>query len=469
MPEIAELLAAPEHTCLMASAGCGKTEEIVKAVKISNGRQLILTHTNAGVASLKARLRKYSIPPSKYSVDTIASWLLKYSAAYPKTSGLTNPKPEGGDWDLVYSTSAKLLKQPFIKDVFQATYQGVFVDEYQDCSVTQHNIIMKLAEMSPLRVLGDPLQGIFGFRPDDPLINWDKHITPNFKILPSLDKPWRWHGKNEALGEWLVMLRNDLEEGKAIDLSSVPSIKWFQWSVPNEIKICNDALKLKGSIVGIHMWPRDAHGSAKRLSGAYQSMEEMECKSLMDCAGTFDGAKGVDLALSVMGFVHNCLITHDLLDQLERILQRGAVEKLLSVEKVPEVAVAIHALVKSNNFEIIVGILDSIRNLKGVRVYRRELFTEMKSSIRAFTQGDYSSLREAAWYTRYRTRVFGRKPEPRIISRTLLIKGLEFDHTIILKADGLIDAKNFYVAATRGCQSLTILSSSPIVRFKLPV
>ena len=63
MPEIAELLAAPEHSCVKASAGCGKTEEIVKAVRLAQGRQLILTHTNAGVASLKARLRKYSVPP----------------------------------------------------------------------------------------------------------------------------------------------------------------------------------------------------------------------------------------------------------------------------------------------------------------------------------------------------------------------------------------------------------------------
>lgn len=51
------------------------------------------------------------------------------------------------------------------------------------------------------------------------------------------------------------------------------------------------------------------------------------------------------------------------------------------------------------------------------------------------------------------------------MSRTLLIKGLEFDHTVILDADEH-DAKNFYVAATRPTRSLTICSASPTIRFK---
>ncbi len=50
------------------------------------------------------------------------------------------------------------------------------------------------------------------------------------------------------------------------------------------------------------------------------------------------------------------------------------------------------------------------------------------------------------------------------MSRTLLIKGLEFDHTVILDA-AEHDAKNFYVTATRPTKSLTICSASPTVRF----
>jgi DNA helicase IV len=55
----------------------------------------------------------------------------------------------------------------------------------------------------------------------------------------------------------------------------------------------------------------------------------------------------------------------------------------------------------------------------------------------------------------------------RIVSRTLLIKGLEFDHAIVANADEL-DAKELYVAITRGSKSLTILSAKPVIQKPVP-
>lgn len=46
------------------------------------------------------------------------------------------------------------------------------------------------------------------------------------------------------------------------------------------------------------------------------------------------------------------------------------------------------------------------------------------------------------------------------IGTILLVKGLEFDHAIVLEADSL-SKKELYVALTRGAKSLTIVSSSP--------
>ena len=45
----------------------------------------------------------------------------------------------------------------------------------------------------------------------------------------------------------------------------------------------------------------------------------------------------------------------------------------------------------------------------------------------------------------------------RVISRTLLVKGLEFDHAIILDFAELNSAKEKYVALTRPRRSLTVL------------
>jgi hypothetical protein len=46
------------------------------------------------------------------------------------------------------------------------------------------------------------------------------------------------------------------------------------------------------------------------------------------------------------------------------------------------------------------------------------------------------------------------------VGTTLLVKGLEFDHAVVLDADAL-DAKNLYVALTRGARSLTVVSRGP--------
>jgi hypothetical protein len=49
------------------------------------------------------------------------------------------------------------------------------------------------------------------------------------------------------------------------------------------------------------------------------------------------------------------------------------------------------------------------------------------------------------------------------VSRTLLVKGLEFDHAVVLNG-AEYDVRNLYVAMTRGSKSLTVLSGSPTMR-----
>ena len=68
----------------------------------------------------------------------------------------------------------------------------------------QHAIILQLADNLPCRLLGDPLQGIFGF--NEPLIDWDRDVSPDFDELPPLTVPHRW-GNNAALGRRLLELR----------------------------------------------------------------------------------------------------------------------------------------------------------------------------------------------------------------------------------------------------------------------
>lgn len=457
-----------DHNSLIAPAGCGKTEEIVKAVSYLDGKQLILTHTNAGVASLKSRLRKLKVPNTKFNIDTIASWFLKYSAAYLNISGLTDIQPKGDGWRQVYTASHNLFQHKFIYEVIQATYSGAFIDEYQDCTLSQHELIKQLSVILPVRVLGDPLQGIFGFRDDDPLVDWVKDVEPIFKPLPELQIPWRWKNGNVKLGNWLLKLRHSIINSECVDLSSIPDLSWESWSVDKEIDICQKLLHKKGSVVGIQMWPQDAHASAKRLTGKYQSMEEMECKDLMKYAVIFDETAGVELGEFVVEFLHQCMVPEKFFIEIKQKLSTDNINGLLKIES-SEIGFAFYKLIFNREMINIANIIDIVEHTQHLKIFRRELLSEMKRAIQSFVDEGFPSVQEAAFAIRDRTRYVGRKFERNSISRTLLIKGLEFDHVVILNADKFIGRKDFkqhfYVAATRGSQSLTILSRNPIIYF----
>lgn len=222
--------------CVTAAAGCGKTEAIVRAVGLAEGKQLILTHTNAGVAVLRSRLRKRGIPESRYCVDTIDSWMLKYAAAYPSMSGLENIHPQGDDWNNVRVAANTLFEHPFIRDVLLASYAGVFVDEYQDCITPQHQIVRAIAEYLPVRVLGDPLQGIFRFG-NNTSVDWDEDVRRHFGILPDLTEPYRWMKTNPVLGTHLAEIRERLLDNLPVDLATYSEIQWHPWSGQEETNI----------------------------------------------------------------------------------------------------------------------------------------------------------------------------------------------------------------------------------------
>ena len=64
---------------------------------------------------------------------------------------------------------------------------------------SQHSLVIALANLLPVRILGDPLQGIFGFD-DDPLVDWNTDIIPNFKELPQLSEPWEVERNKPRIG-----------------------------------------------------------------------------------------------------------------------------------------------------------------------------------------------------------------------------------------------------------------------------
>lgn len=83
----------------------------------------------------------------------------------------------------------------------------------------------------------------------------------------------------------------------------------------------------------------------------------------------------------------------------------------------------------------------------------------MRSALQIRFVRQYDTLTDAIWDVQNRIRHTGRSIGKRSIGSTLLVKGLEFEHVVIIHADNM-SRKDWYVALTRATNSVTILSPS---------
>ena len=148
-------LFAIERGSITAPAGCGKTQLIAETLIAHRQSKpiLVLTHTNAGVAALRARLRRAGVPNSAYRVSTIDGFSMRLIAKFPARSG-HNPQilqlhQPNTDYPAIRHAAMLLLQAGHLAQPLRATYARLLVDEYQDCNVVQHAIVSGLAQVLP--------------------------------------------------------------------------------------------------------------------------------------------------------------------------------------------------------------------------------------------------------------------------------------------------------------------------------
>jgi hypothetical protein len=326
--------------------------------------------------------------------------------------------------------------------------------------LVQHDLVLALADILPCRVLGDPLQGIFSFA--GPCVDWPSHVDPSFERLDPLSTPWRWTATNAVLGEWLLSIRHDLEHGRAISIADAPVIRG-DIRPAIQVASCMSRLRAGGSVVAIRKWPDHAHEIARKLGGQFTSMEEMDCKDLVTFARELERARGCARATMVIDF--GTLTMTEVgtrLATLRARLASGSAPERSRSPALVSVYEAVAAIADCDDAALgrtASAALHEMANLPGTKVFRRELLSELDSASRLVEEGGAESLSEAVWYVRERTRHLGRRLDARVVSRPLLIKGLEFDHAVVLEPSELT-AKELYVSLTRGAKSLTVLTPS---------
>lgn len=234
-------LYAIQRGSITAPAGCGKTELITSslAARPPSKPVLILTHTNAGVAALRSRLKKAVVPSASYRLSTIDGFAMRLIGKFPSRSGhatnlleLSNPS---ADYPAIRQAALNLLAAGHLLQALTATYDRLWVDEYQDCNTAQHALVIGLASMLPTCVLGDPMQAIFGFR-NNRLVSWQHDVQAVFPASGELGTPWRWRNAGtETLGQWLLQARAALAAGQRVDLRTAPEqVIWKGLTEGNE-------------------------------------------------------------------------------------------------------------------------------------------------------------------------------------------------------------------------------------------
>jgi DNA helicase-2/ATP-dependent DNA helicase PcrA len=103
-----------------------------------------------------------------------------------------------------------------------------------------------------------------------------------------------------------------------------------------------------------------------------------------------------------------------------------------------------------------IDLLHTMREGNGVRVYRPAILRAALAAFRAAGAANVS-LVDAFVRVREESRFTGRTLPKRSIGSTLLFKGLEAEVAVVMDAHEL-DARNLYVAMTRGSQLLVVCS-----------
>lgn len=93
----------------------------------------------------------------------------------------------------------------------------------------------------------------------------------------------------------------------------------------------------------------------------------------------------------------------------------------------------------------------------------REIWHGLASAAKYAQDASGMTLRDAAWHERDRHRRHGRSAPPHCLSTPLLVKGLQFDHAIVLDTADFPSTESLYVAMTRGCRTLSVIGASPLL------
>ena len=119
-------------------------------------------------------------------------------------------------------------------------------------------------------------------------------------------------------------------------------------------------------------------------------------------------------------------------------------------------------LLQTKNYLQIANLILQIKSLPGNNCRRQDFIKDIINVLRDAHSQNISAY-EAMKRNRDIVRREGRNIIGKCIGTTLLTKGLEFDAVVILNAHKFKSPKHLYVALTRACKRLVVITENPIL------
>lgn len=428
-------LSHTQNAVITAPAGHGKTEMVADLVGFLAGKQLILTHTNAGVDAIKKRMIKRHLKPNRYTVLTIAAFCSKWSCSYHWTAKIDatlspmKPKEKQAYYSQLYTGAMELFSHPWVGSVLKNSYSGIIVDEYQDCTLKQQTLIVELNRYLPVRVFGDPLQGIFGFK--EPIVKWG-----DIPLLPAVK------------GQQCI-----------INIASIYGVMEIIRS--NEFNGYHLLSKLAQyeSVLYLTKWERDQLAFCKNMPGIFQHDEKQDCDILFEYTKRIDNEQTIKCARTFLEFVSKCAtnVTSECKSYIAR-LESDSLD-FSRIQKHKELGNLLKDAIGCGSLKGFIPLLKWFEEKREFKFYRKELYQEMLRSVKLSITQD-TNLYDASVRVRGESSLQKRYTSFKYLSsRTLLSKGLEFD-CVIIDMSNELTAKEFYVAMTRAKKMIYIITDA---------
>lgn len=461
---------------LVAPAGYGKTHTIASSVKALHAkgvnRILVLTHTNAGITSIREKFKKESVPQNGVTICTIAGFLQRIVHSLSKER-----MPDGNDSDAFYTKLYECALDLFqhssiLKTILEYSFEQIFVDEFQDCNRPQYEIVKVLCKWKVcVHLLLDPLQTIFDFETNHPnYLDFESNCERRApEKLFRLDIPFRWRNANSPLERFVPVWRKTIQDAltqglSSIDLSKLPGITYISDTPDNVRMKINYYANNSTSILVLHSLFH-ANNIKARGSICASTGYRLRLIESIDHPDFYNVAAKIDEELKNGTLVES--IVYDIM------MAVGTSKKLLETWIKPNRLVAKHtdialstklsdAVKLPSKKQAIVEALSILTRDIKLNVQRIELLADIKSAVLS-SETSGKNVHQEIERKRDLARVQGRRLHGKVIGTTLLTKGLEADTVLLIKPTELFrndnGLKHLYVALTRAVNRVILIDT----------